>query len=64
MTKLRCPIDENAQSKFGLEYIEALFRNSKQKTQNVKNTTMMNLKLLTYENCFQRSPEFRLEQIK
>ena len=29
-------------------YIEALFRNSKQKTQNVKNTTMMNLKLPTY----------------
>ena len=36
MTKLRCPIDENAQSKFGLKYIKALFRNSKQKTQNVK----------------------------
>ena len=36
MTKLRCAIDENAQSKFGLKYIEALFPNSKQKTQNVK----------------------------
>ena len=24
---------------------------------------MMNLKLPTYENCFQRSPKFRLEQI-
>ena len=53
MTKLRRPIDENAQSKFGLKYIEALFRNSKQKTQNAKNTTRTNLRITNSRELFQ-----------
>ena len=57
MTKLRCPIDEDAQLKLGLKYIEALFRNSEQKTQNVKNTTMMNLKITNSRELFPTQPQ-------
>ena len=57
MTKPRCPIDENAQSKFGLKYIEGLFRNSKQKTQNVKKHDNDEFKITNLRELFPTRPQ-------
>ena len=63
MAQPRSLIDENAQSKFGLKSIEALFRNSKQDTKRKKHDND-EFKIANLRKLFPMQPKFRLEQIK